>query len=72
MEDYSNMTVHYLENGRSIESWTHPRVTLTVLALKAGLSVEEVQQLLARSDDELQALANRIGQEFLPSRGFIE
>lgn len=70
--DISTLKVLLKGEGEEVaKTYTHPRTTLTVLAAMAGMSVDEINQMLSMSDDDLQAIANRIGQEMIVD-GYVE
>jgi len=60
-ENYSELRIIIKdENGAIVRSENHPRAVAAVLAIQAGLSTEEVQQLLQLPDDKLIEMLNVI------------
>jgi hypothetical protein len=66
MEDHSNLKANIInEQGDVVKSYTPPRGFVAILAIQSGMSDKEVSTLLDKPEEELQALVNRIGQEFI-------
>ena len=68
MEDYSNLQV-VVNNDGNTTLYNNPRLLAVVVAAQSGMSSKAITDLLRnKSDEELQALVNVIGQEYiLPS-----
>ena len=69
--DVSGMRAYLKEDDGTIKVYTSNRVCLAGLAMTEGMNDREIMSLLAKSDDELAAIANIIGREGVNIRDLV-